>query len=136
MSDSTRRLKDANLTTTKALPAAAANNDATAIDLGSVTLGAAAEAVEVLISVPALPALVDAKTVTITLQDSADNSSFTAITGLSTLVITGAGGVGASATTRRVKLPSTCRRYLRFNSAVLTAGGDNTGVSVTMQVLA
>ncbi len=133
---STRNLQDYLLTQTKALPAAAASNSATAIDLDGVTLGAAAEAVEYLISVPATPALVDTKTITITIEDSADNSSFAAVSGLSTLVLTGAGGTGAAATTRRVKLPTTTRRYLRFSSAVEAAGGTNTGVTVTAKLLA
>lgn len=128
-----RSIKDAALIVTKALPAAAANNDSASIDLQKVD--ATFERIELEISVPALPALVEAKTVTITIQDSADNTTFAAIAELATLVITGGTGNGAAAASRVVRLPSTTRRYVRFNSAVLTAGGDNTAKSVTAALL-
>lgn len=133
MSIHTRR--DYLLSVAKALPAAAANNDSASIDLGNTTPGVVADVIEVEIAVPALPDLVEAKTVTCTLQDSANDSSFTAITGLSTLVVTGGTGNGASAATRVVRLPSSVRRYIRVNTAVLTAGGDNTAKSVTLSLL-
>ncbi|MEN6628163.1 MAG: Bbp16 family capsid cement protein [Sulfuricella sp.] len=133
MSIHTRR--DYLLTVAKALPAAAANNDSASIDLGNTTPGVVADAIEVEIALPALPDLVEAKTVTCTLQDSANDSSFTAITGLSTFVVTGGTGNGAPAATRVVRLPSSVRRYIRVNTAVLTAGGDNTAKSVTLSLL-
>ncbi|MBK8037688.1 MAG: hypothetical protein IPK22_11215 [Verrucomicrobiaceae bacterium] len=131
-----RRLLDANLVKTKALPAAAAANFSTSIDLGQTTLGPAADAIEVEISIPATPALVDDKTITLTLKDSADDSTFTAIPSIATLVQTGASSAGAAAASRRFKLPPSCRRYIRLDAAVLTAGGDNTGVSYTLKVIA
>lgn len=132
----TRRLQDANLTKTKALPAAAAANASDSIDLGSTTLGPVADEIEVDISIEATPSLVDDKTITLTLKDSADDSTFTAIAGLATLVVTGASSAGAAAASRRLKLPPSTRRYLRLDAAVLTAGGDNTAKSYTMTVLA
>jgi len=131
-----RRLEDINLTKTKALPAAAATNYSDAIDFGSNRIGPLADDVEVVVSVPALPSLVDAKTLIITVQDSADNSSFAAVAGTPVITLTGAGGVGASALDTRFKLPPLTRQYVRFSQAVLTAGGDNTAVSVTYKVLA
>lgn len=132
----TRRLQDASLVKTKALPAASAANATDAIDLGQTTLGPAADDIEVEISIPATPALVDDKTITLTLKDSADNSTYAAIPAVATLVQTGAGGAGAAAASRRVKLPPSTRRYLRLDAAVLAAGGDNTAVSYTLKVLA
>lgn len=132
----TRRLADANLTKTKALPAAAAANYSNSIDLGQTTLGPAADHIEVEISIPATPALVDDKTIILTLKDSADDSTFTAIPAIATLTQTGAASAGAAAASRRFKLPPSCRRYLRLDAAVLTAGGDNTAVSYTLKVLA
>lgn len=131
----THTRRDAALTKAKALPAAAANNDSDSIDIGATNVGAIGDSIEVEIALPALANLVEAKTVTCTLQDSADNTSFTAITGLSTFVVTGGTGGGAAAATRRVRLPSATRRYIRVNTAVLTAGGDNTASSVTLSVL-
>lgn len=131
---STRQVRDAALTVTKALPAAAKNHNTSTIDLGA-TAPASLETIEVEIAVPALPALVEAKTVTIKLQDSADDSSYADVEELASLVITGGTGNGAAATTRKVRLPSTCKRYLQANIAVLTGGGDNTGVSLTLSAL-
>ncbi len=115
---------------------AAAANYSNSIDLGQTTLGPAADHIEVEISIPATPALVDDKTITLTLKDSADDSTFAAIPSIATLVQTGAGGAGASAASRRFKLPPSCRRYIRLDAAVLTGGGDNTAVSTTLKVLA
>lgn len=130
-----RTIRDAQLKTTKAMPAAAANNNHDGIDLGAVTPGVTGEGVEVLLTVPALPALADTKIATFTFQDSADNATFAAIPELATLTRTGAGGVGSAATTRCVRLPSTARRYIRVNQAVEAAGGDSTAVSTTVEVL-
>jgi hypothetical protein len=129
-----RNLSDAGLTVTKAMPAAAANHNTPTLDLGQVT-GGDVEAAVIEIAVPALPSLVDAKTVTITIQDSANDSSYAAIDPLISTVITGAGGVGAAAKTIRFRLPPVCRRYVQANIAVLTGGGDNTAVSLAMRVL-
>ncbi len=131
-----RRLADATLTKTKALPAAAAANYTNSIDLGQTTLGPMADEIEVLVEIEATPALVDAKTITLTLKDSADDSTFTAIPTLATVVQTGASSAGADAVSVRYKLPPSTRRYLRLDAAVLTAGGDNTAKSYTLKVLA
>lgn len=124
--------RDVNVQVTKALPAAAASNASDSIDLGHAYPGRSVEKLELVINLPATPSLADTKTATLTIEDSADNSSFAAVTGLSTVVATGAGGVGAAAIERRVKLPSGVRRYIRLAQAVQSAGGDNTGVSTTM----
>lgn len=129
-----RRLQDINLNKSKALPAAAASNASNSIDLGQVTLGPLADDLEVLIAIEATPSLVDTKTITLTVSDSADDSSFTAIPALATLVVTGSSG-GAAAE-RRIKLPPSTRRYLRVEAAVQSAGGDNTAKSYSIKVLA
>lgn len=131
-----RRLLDANLTKTKALPAAAAANYTDSVDLGSTVLGPVADMIELEVFIPATPALVDAKTIILTVKDSADDATFTAIPSLATLIQTGADSAGAAAATRRVRLPVTTRQYLRVDAAVLTGGGDNTAVSYGFRVLA
>lgn len=130
-----RRLADANLTKTKVLPAANAANASASIDLGSTVLGPAADNIEVLISIPATPSLADTKSITLTLKESADDSTFAAIPGVGTLVVTGSGGAGAAAASRSLRLPSTTRRYLRLDAAVEASGGDNTAISTTLKVL-
>lgn len=136
LANKVRRLADANLTKTKALPAAAASNATNSIDLGQTTLGPSADAIEVLIEIEATPALVDAKTIILTLKDSADDSTFAAIPAVGVVTQTGASSAGAAAASLRVKLPPTTRRYIRLDAAVLTAGGDNTAKSYTLKVLA
>lgn len=130
-----REIRDASLKTVKALPAAAGSNVHDSIDLGAVALFPSNEIVEVLVTVPALPALADGKKATFTLEDSANDSAFAAIPELSALVLTGSGISGAAATTRRVSLPGTCRRYLHLAQAVEADGGNNTGVSATLELL-
>ena len=130
-----RRLRDAKLTKTKALPAAAATNNADSVDLGSTVLGPAGDEIELEINLPATPSLVDAKSITITVKDSADNVTFAAIVGVGTVVSLSAGG-GAAALVRKLRLPAHTRRYLRVDAAVEAAGGDNTAVSYTYAVLA
>lgn len=132
---SIRTRRDADLKVTKALPAAAASNNTDTIDLKAVTPGVVGERIEVELALPALPNLVDAKTVTVTLKDSADDSTYAAIAELATFVVTGAGGVGSAAATRTVRLPSSTRRYIRAYVDVLTAGGSNVASSLTMSVL-
>lgn len=131
-----RRLADANLTKTKVLPAAAGANAGNSIDLGQTTLGPLADDLEVLVEIEATPDLVDDKTITLTLKDSADDSTFAAIPSLATLVQTGASSAGAAAASRRYKLPPTTRRYIRLEAAVLTGGGDNTAKNYTLKLLA
>lgn len=131
-----RGLRSEDMTKYIALPAAAATANSASIDLGTdpATHGTVLEG-RLEIYLPATPSLVDAKTVIITLQDSADDSSFAAVTGVGTVTATGAGGVGAAAITREVPIPTILRRYVRISIAVLTAGGDNTAVSARLAFL-
>jgi len=128
-----RALKDAKLIVTKVFPAAAANDNTTSIDLGSA--GYKPEHMALNIAWPALPNLVDAKTIIFTVQDSADNSSFAAINGGPAYTLTGAGGVGVAAGNVNLRLPATTRRYIQVNRAVLTAGGDSTAAVNTVALV-
>ena len=127
--------RDAALTVTKACPAAGANHNTATIDLKSTTAGAFADSVEVEIVIPALPSLENGKTLTVKLQDSADDSSYTDIPELASLVVTGATTGGGAADTRVIRLPSSAKRYLQANLAVVTGGGTNTDKSVTVSLL-
>lgn len=129
-----RNLVDDNKVVIKALPAAAANHNTDAIDLEQ-TVGGQIEAIAFEVEVPALPALVEAKTVTLKVFDSADNSSFAAIDPLISTTIVGGVGNGAAAKSVRFRLPPTARRYVAINIAVETGGGNNTGVSLTFRAL-
>lgn len=130
-----RNRTDKSLIRTFALPAAAATANSTAIDLESEAPGVVLETIELEVSIPALPALADDKTLTVTIQDSADGTTFAAIESLADIVLEGSGGEGNSGKTRRYKLPGNTRRYIRVSAAVEAAGGNNTGVSVTVTPL-
>ena len=129
-----RNITDALLTQTQALPDAAASTSATSTDLGAAGI-ASLENIELQVDLPILPALVDTETMTLTVEDSADNSSFAAIAGLATLVATGTETPGsAAALSRRYSLPSTTRRYVRVTATASASAGDNSGVSFTYQI--
>lgn len=135
-----RAVLDANYIVTRALPSSASTVYSASLDLGDAVSGipyATTETINVQIVAPALsssPKLADSGTVTYTLEDSADNSSFAAITGLSTLVQTGASSSGAPAATRTIKLPPITRRYIRLNVTSATSPGDMSTASATLQL--
>lgn len=131
-----RRLTAIDLQKSHVLPAAAASVGTASINFESTTLGPAADDIEGLISIDATPDLVDAKTIILTVEDSADDSSFAAIAGVGTLTVTGAGGAGASAASQRFKFPPATRQYARVTAAVLTGGGSNIAKSFYLKVYA
>ena len=127
--------RDAALTVTKACPAAGASVNTATIDTGSAGDASLANAV-VEIAIPALPSLAEGKTLTVKLQDSADNSTYADVAELASVVVTGAADAsGSAAATRTVRLPSGVRRYIQANLAVAGSGGDNTAQSVTVSLL-
>lgn len=128
-------IRDNLSTKTVALPAAAASANTASLDLKSSQPGPL-PALQVELSLPALPSLVDAKTVTLEIQQSADDSAFANVPGLGNMVVTGAGGAGAAAKTFRVNLPPDVQRYIRARATVLTGGGDNTALSLTFALAA
>lgn len=129
-----RNRRDALLEVTKAFPAAAANNTTDAIDLEQVAGGELENAV-VELDIPALTALVAAKTATFTFQHGAAANSLADADPAITHVVTGAEGNGHAAETVRFRLPPDCKRFIAVKCAVLTGGGDNTAKSYTVRVL-
>jgi hypothetical protein len=129
MPDPNRRtLKDELLKTTKAAPAAAGSNYHDSIRVGE---GPHRERLFVRVEIPALPALENAKTLTVKLQDSADNVTFTDIEPASSADVVGAGGVGASAANFDLPIPQNAAEYIRLRQDVQTSGGDNTAKTIT-----
>jgi hypothetical protein len=126
-----RILKDAELTKTKALPAAGASASTDSIEIGA----GLPEEVQLQVSVEALPSLADTKKNTVTIEHSDDNSTFVAVPELATLVQTGASGTGAAAAVRTVYLPPSVKKYVRATAAVDASGGDNTAKKVTLELL-
>jgi hypothetical protein len=135
-----RTLRDLNLTVSKALPAAGAANlsasiDTTNVNPGRVAGGNVVGSFELLIELPATPALVDTKTIILKLQDSADNITFTDNVDVPAQTLTGAGGVGAAALAYQFKAPITMKRYILLSQAVLAAGGDSTALSGVLSLI-
>jgi hypothetical protein len=130
-----RNIKDADLIKTVALAAAGASSSTGSIDLNVSSGSALTENIELVLDIPVLSALVDAETVTVTIEDSADNSSFAAVAGLGTKVATGTETPGtAAAIQQRYRFPDNVRRYVRATAAVSASAGDNTGDSITISL--
>jgi hypothetical protein len=129
-----RTLRDANLSVSTALPAAGASATSASIDTANINPGRVPE-VEGIIELPATPSLVDAKTVTLTLKDSADNITFNAVADVPAQVTTGTGGTGGPAIAYQFKLPIGLRRYIALQADVLTAGGSNIAISSSLGLI-
>ncbi len=131
----TRNIRDARKTVTKALPAAGASHNTPTIDMEQV-VGGILENVAFEIAIPATPNLAESKKITVTVQDSANDSSYAATDPVIMTTVTGAAAAaGGAAKTVRFRLPPAARRYIQLNLAVEANGGDNTGVDVTFRLL-
>ena len=131
-----RTLRDLNLAKTTALPAAGATANSASIDTAFENPGRIAEGPELLVELPATPSLADTKSITLTVQDSADNVTFAAVADLPVITVgPAAGGTGGAAVERQFKLPIGARRYLRLAAAVEAAGGANSAISSTVSVV-
>jgi hypothetical protein len=132
----TRSRRDAALVVTKAAPAANANHNTPTLDLEQVT-GGEIEGMVGEIEIKALPSLADTKTLTVKLQDSANDSSYADVDPLIQTTVTGVSSAGSAAKTVRFRFPPGTRRYVQLNLAVAASGGDNTGVAsaVTFSIL-
>ena len=126
-------LKDAELIRTVALPAAGATATTDAFNL--LQKPPHENHFEVELALPSLPSLADTKKATVTLEDSEDGTTFATIAALASLEVAGAGGAGASTITRKVRLPSDVRQYIRAKVDVEADGGDNTAKSLAMALV-
>ena len=126
-----RNLIDATAQVTRALPAAAANVTSTGIYLGGD--GPHKERLKVKVEMPANTVLVATKLLTITLQDSADNSSFAAASPAQSFVITG--DTGFPAQDVYFDINNSIRSYVAVNFAVETGGGSNISTIATISVV-
>lgn len=125
--------KDVNFMVSRTLPAQNTNNNSTSIDLEIAAPYFAGEYTEVEFYIPATTCATG-QTITVTLQDSADNSTFTQIDECETLVLTGVSNATA-ATTRRWRLPRTVLRYIRVNIAMSSTTGDQTAITSKLALL-
>lgn len=124
--------EDANFSITRVLPAQNTNANSASFDLEDASPQLVGEVAELLLELPATTCATG-QTITFTIQDSADNSSFAAVTGLSTIVLTGVSNATA-ALSRPIRLPRDVRRYVRINVAMSATTGDLTAFSATLKL--
>lgn len=127
------KVADKSMERVKALPAANASAVTDSVDLGAAEAGPLGANLEVHLSVEATTTLVDTYDITLTLEDSADDSSWAPLEGGPTYTVPGKTGNGSDAASFRGYLPPNTRRYLRAKAAIPTSGGDNTGKNFTLQ---
>lgn len=126
-----RNKVDALLTVTKALPAAAANNDTDEIYVGPA--GPHREGMKLRASWPANTVLVATKLLTLTLKSGASGALATETDPGSTYVITGDTGFAAGYVD--FELGQNVGEYVAVNQAVETGGGSNVGTSFTYSIV-
>jgi hypothetical protein len=130
-----RQIQDYNLIASHVLPTAASTVQTAAFDLGDE--GYKPEHVELEVSVPATPSLASAATVAalLTFTVLADSAA-TPTTALPlTFAVAGTAAGSGAATTKNLRLPSDCARYLAVKVAAGANAGDNSAVSFTAKLL-
>jgi hypothetical protein len=124
-----RNTQDASLTETATIPATAVDAFTADINLGTNSKAFLTEEHELEIAFPAFTVgqLANGATVTAVVLNGAAASPTGTALGI-TRVVTGAGGVGAAATSFRVRLPAATLQYLRvkFTPSTTSAGGTAT----------
>jgi hypothetical protein len=133
----TFQVEDASLQRPITLPNGANTTNSNGIDLESQPGGSFVADTEVVINAPALTTgqLGDTQTITYSLRHSpnADFSGDSELYG-GLIVQTGAGGAGAAAAERRVRLPTNVHRYVRLR-AVKTGASNASTASGSMKLV-
>lgn len=133
-----RNLRDASLIKTIALPAAASTTVVTAaIDTGErTTRGQLPHGVEVILEIPALSATIipDTRTATLYLEMHS-TTGFATPDVIRSVVLTGAGGAGVSATQIRATLPEDSPRYVRGRVVFGASTTDGSAISATLALI-
>lgn len=127
-----RNIVDDNYNETDvALPTADGTSYSTTIDLGDVDF--VGENLELSITVPDLTVthLPNADTLTVSVLAGAATDP-TAVIADAVVVYTGAGGAGATGSTTRFRLPSTCPRYVRVKFVAAGGTGDMSAVDAVV----
>ncbi len=123
-----KSIRDTKFAATKYQPAAAATNYTDAFDLEAAAPAAEPNLFECELVIPAMANHTDTtKTITHTLQDSANGSSFANVDPLIQAQTPGVASTGSVARTLKFRVPSTTRQHIRIAQAVPSADGDVTG---------
>lgn len=136
MSDpvSERRLQDASLTKTVALPSGATTANTNAVDLGKTLPFPITESFHVKLSTSEATGA-NNKNITVKLQDSADDSTYANIAELGALTVTDDNAAGYPVGTLTVQLPPDTRRYLRAQATGEANGGNAADGTLTVSFL-
>lgn len=126
---------DALLTITTALPTQGNTVNSASIDLGIANPAIAGTNCDLVINAPDGAALTTGQTLTLTIQDSADNSSFTAVAGFSGYIVTGVSNLVPVGSSRTVRLPPIVRRYIRVVCAASATAGTSASNSFVFSLL-
>lgn len=130
-----RKLKDALLNESVALPNAANTVNTTSIDLGATAPFPTTEAFAVKLSTETATGA-NNKNITVVLQHSAEASAnFTNISGLGTLVVTDNNAAGYPAASLEVQLPPGVKRYIRASATGEANGGNASDGDLTVELL-
>ena len=132
-----RTMRDALKKVTKALPNGAAAVTSDAIDLENTSRADEVRDIELLLSAPALNVTEqpNSKMMIYDIIYSANSDLSSPTTYMAAAITqTGAGGVGAAAATKRIKLPSDAARYWGAK-ATGSAAGNATTASMTLELL-
>lgn len=126
---------DALLTITNALPTQTNTVNSSSIDLGVAAPALTGTHSDFIVNAPDGAALTTGQTLTFTIQDSADNSSFAAVNTLPTYVVTGVSNLVPVGSNRTFRLPPNVRRYVRVSCAASATAGTSASASFTASIL-
>jgi hypothetical protein len=130
-------MKDSAFSNTGTLPSAGANNNTLSFDFAPETTGFVTNNWRIgffQVGMAAIPNFTNTTaTVTLTLQDSTDNSNFANTQPLIQVSVVGVAN-GPAAQTLKVPLPPNVRRYVRFNQAA-TANATTSSTTVTYDLV-
>lgn len=130
----TRLIRDNALTVTTALPAASGNVTCTALNLGAAPYKP--EEIILEIYAPACAANTSTTdTYTYQLFDSADNSTFAAVSPAVQVAVPGVASTGSAAAYFRFGLPVNTRQYVAVKVTATSGTGNNTAQSFILSLL-
>lgn len=128
-----RTLGDSQLTVATTLTASASQTkQGTAIDLGSTSNERVGDFARLYLAVPSIAALTSTHTITFSIEDSADNSSFASVAALASVQALGS---APAAIAQSWPLPDNIRRYVRLKLVSSAAAEDCSAQSATLSVL-
>jgi hypothetical protein len=132
---SSRRSRDANLSTNIALPIAANTVTTTGLDLGEAAPYPISESISARITIDTATGA-NSKNVNAVFQDSADNSSFTNIASLAAPLLV-ASGNAANVIGKNIvfQMPLEIRRYVRASATGEANGGNAADGKLTLALL-